>query len=158
MRHITKNLVALAALATLAVGMSACDTNTTDGTTHAEDVVNAQTKDGNVKPAKKAAPKKEAPKYTKGQEQAIGSALDYLEYGAFSQKGLLDQLVYEKFSKADATFAVNHIKVDWNKQAAAAAVEYLDSGSFSKAGLVDQLKYEGYTAKQAAYGVSKTGL
>ena len=43
---------------------------------------------------------------------------------AFSRKGLIHQLSSDAgsgFSKADATFAVDHIKVNWNEQAAKAA-------------------------------------
>jgi Host cell surface-exposed lipoprotein len=60
---------------------------------------------------------------TKSQEQAIGSAEDYLEYSHFSKKGLIEQLEYEDFSKKDARFAVEHVKVDWNKQAAGSAAQ-----------------------------------
>ena len=79
--------------------------------------------DANAKPAaddKAPAEEKqkpEEPKYTSSQEQAIGSASDYLDYGSFSKKGLADQLKFEEFSKADAAFAVNHIDVDWNAAA-----------------------------------------
>jgi hypothetical protein len=101
---------------------------------------------------------KSTPSLTKSQEQAIGSAEDYLEYSHFSKSGLIGQLKYEGFSKADATFAVNHIKIDWNEQAAGTAQDYLDNQHFSRSGLISQLKYEGYTQSQAEYGVRKVGL
>ena len=107
---------------------------------------------------------KPASNLTAGQEQAVGSAQDYLAYGAFSKSGLTDQLSSsygEGYSKADARFAVNHIKVDWNEQAYKSAKEYLKTGHFSHAGLVDQLSSgygEGFTRPQAEYGVKKAGL
>jgi hypothetical protein len=95
---------------------------------------------------------------TVSQENAIESALDYLEFSSFSREGLIEQLVFEKFSRADATLAVDHIKVDWNKQAAKSARDYLEFSSFSRQGLIDQLVFEGFTLAQATYGVNQTGL
>jgi colicin import membrane protein len=148
----------------------ACQTTETDGPTHAEKVVAEQKAEAD-KPAKQKADKPAEPaaaedvadepaepEYTTAQEQAIGSASDYLDYSAFSRKGLIDQLKYEDFSVKDATFAVDHIKVDWNEQAAASAKDYLDYGSFSRQGLIEQLEYEGFTTAQATYGVNQTGL
>jgi hypothetical protein len=102
--------------------------------------------------------------YTVSQENAIESAESYLDYGAFSEQGLIDQLSSkygEGFPKADAIFAVNHIQVDWNEQAAKSAREYLDYSSFSRQGLIDQLESpygEQFTHAQAVYGVNQTGL
>ena len=101
---------------------------------------------------------KPQPLLTRSQENALGSAKNYLAFKAFSRKGLIEQLEFEGFSNADATFAVDELSVDWNEQAAIAAEEYLDFTSFSRSGLIDQLIYEGYTPEQAEYGVSQTGL
>ena len=165
MSIIRKGLVGIAAVATIAVGANAATGGEdADTTNHAEQVIKDMEADANAKPAaddKAPAEEKqkpEEPKYTSSQEQAIGSASDYLDYGSFSKKGLADQLKFEEFSKADAAFAVNHIDVDWNAQAAGSAKDYLDTGSFSHGGLVDQLVFEGFTAKQAEYGVTKAGL
>ena len=101
---------------------------------------------------------------TAGQEQAVGSAQDYLSTQAFSKTGLIGQLSSkygEGFSKADATFAVNHIKVNWNEEAYKSAKDYLRTQHFSHAGLVSQLSSsygEGFTRAQAEYGVKKAGL
>lgn len=106
----------------------------------------------------------EKPSMTKSQEQAIGSAESYLAMTAFSRKGLIQQLSSEYgegFSKADATYAVDHIKVDWNEQAAESARKYLEMTHFSRSGLIQQLESsygEGFTHKQAVYGVTKAGL
>ncbi|HEY9251584.1 MAG TPA: Ltp family lipoprotein [Nocardioides sp.] len=109
-------------------------------------------------------PTKAAPKLTASQEQAIGSAESYLEYTAFSRKGLIRQLssdAGEGFSVADATFAVDHIKVNWNEQAARSAKSYLAMTHFSRKGLIHQLESsagEGFTHAQAVYGVNRAGL
>ncbi|TCC16707.1 hypothetical protein E0H92_10120 [Kribbella speibonae] len=104
------------------------------------------------------------PAMTAGQEQAIGKAEDYLSFTAFSRKGLIRQLSSEAgegFSVADATFAADHVKVDWNEQAAKKAKEYLQMTHFSRKGLINQLESsagEGFTHAQAVYGVTKAGL
>ena len=115
-------------------------------------------------PAPKPKPAPAKPTLTNSQEQAIGAAEDYLDYMAFSRKGLIHQLSSDAgsgFSKADATFAVDHITVNWNEQAAKAAQQYLDYSHFSRSGLIHQLESEagsGFTHKQAVYGVNKAGL
>jgi hypothetical protein len=99
---------------------------------------------------------------TVAQQNAYGSAVDYLDYTAFSRTGLAGQLAYEGFDGGDAEFAIARLEaeagVDWNAQAAASAANYLEYTSFSRSGLVDQLIYEGFTPEQAEYGVSTTGL
>jgi hypothetical protein len=139
----------VAVIAFMSMGASSCDTTTT----------------GSKAPAAEApAPAPEHPGETAGQKNARESAESYLETGAFSRRGLIQQLssAYgEGFSKADAIYAVNHIDVDWNEQAAKSAQSYLDSGSFSRNGLIQQLSSaygEGFTHAQAVYGVNQTGL
>lgn len=100
----------------------------------------------------------EKPSMTASQEQAVGTAEDYLRGQSFSRKGLIEQLVYEGFSTKDATFGVDQLTVDWGSQAAEVARNYLSGQHFSRTGLIEQLEYEGFTHKQAVYGVSKAGL
>jgi hypothetical protein len=71
---------------------------------------------------------------------------------------LIKQLKFDGFSAADATFAAEHVKVDWNEQAAGAAQDYLDTQHFSRSGLIKQLEFDGFTQTQAEYGVKKAGL
>ena len=62
-----------------------------------------------------------------------------------SKKGLFDQLTSEYgegFAKQDVTFALNHVKDDYNAEAREAAESYLDSGHFSHNSLMDQLTSE----------------
>lgn len=105
-----------------------------------------------------AAAKAAADAGTASQQNAREKAASYLEYSAFSRSGLIKQLAFEKYPTADATWAVDHMTVDWNEQAAKKAKDYLEYSSFSRAGLKDQLAFEGYTPAQAEYGVSKSGL
>lgn len=95
---------------------------------------------------------------TVSQQNALRKANSYLEFTAFSYPGLIKQLEFEKYSPEDATWAADHVKVDWNQQAAKKAKNYLEFSSFSRAGLIDQLLFEGFTPEQAEYGVSQTGL
>jgi hypothetical protein len=99
-----------------------------------------------------------APQLSREQQNAIGLAEDYLDYTAFSRSGLIDQLVFEGFSTKAATFAVDHLKVNWKEQAWLMAENYLDYSHFSRSGLIKQLEFEGFTRAQAVYGVNKAGL
>jgi hypothetical protein len=95
---------------------------------------------------------------TASQSNAVSTARAYLAYTSFSRSGLINQLVFEQFSTADATYAVDQINPNWNEQAAKTAKAYLAYTSFSHQGLVDQLTFEGFTPDQAEYGVSQSGL
>lgn len=108
----------------------------------------------------KAEVKKEEPKkptMTMSQQNALREAQDYLNYTAFSRKGLIEQLEFGGYSNADATFAVDSVNADWNQQAAIMAQDYLDYTSFSRQGLVDQLVFSGFTKEQAEHGVTQVG-
>jgi hypothetical protein len=98
--------------------------------------------------------KKDKPTMTAGQRNALESAESYLDGQAFSKSGLIKQLKFEHFSKSDARWAVNHVKVSWMKEAVESAEGYLDGQAFSRQSLIDQLKFEGFTQAQAEHGVS----
>jgi hypothetical protein len=115
--------------------------------------------------AKSKAPTKPKPHYTVAQQQAIKSAQNYLSMGSgFSKAGLIEQLsskAGEGFKRADAVFAVNHVKVDWNAQAVESAKNYMDMGGFSRASLIEQLSSKAgdqFTHAQAVYAANKVGL
>lgn len=94
---------------------------------------------------------------TVGQENALRSAKNYLDYYAFSRNGLISQLEYEGFSSEDATYAVDNCGADWNEQAVKKAQDYVNMMSFSRSGLIEQLQYEGFSADQAEYGATAVG-
>ena len=98
---------------------------------------------------------KPTPALTASQRNAIAKAQDYLNYTSFSRSGLIDQLVYEGFTKTASTFAVDSLKVDWNEQSYLKAQDYLAYTSFSLPSLIDQLVFEGFTNAQAKYGATK---
>ena len=95
------------------------------------------------------------PEMTMSQKQALGKAKDYLQFSAFSYKGLIHQLEYEKYDNADATFAADNCGADWNEQAVKKAKQYLDVTHFSLDDLAHQLEYEGFTEEQALYGANE---
>jgi hypothetical protein len=132
---------------------SAAESTPQPADTEAEPAVAAPEPEPEPEPVEEPA----GPALTMGQQQAVGKAQDYLDFAAFSRKGLIDQLVYEGFSEADATFAVDYIAPDWNEQAAKKAQDYIDMSSFSRQGLIDQLVYEGFTQAQAEFGVKAIG-
>jgi hypothetical protein len=114
-----------------------------------------------VKPTVAPSPrvtKKPAPAMTAAQEQAVGTAQEYLNVQGFSRSGLIGQLKFEGFGAKDAAYGADHAGADWNEEAVKVAKSYLTVQNFSRAGLVDQLEFEGFTAKQAAYGVKGAGL
>ena len=104
---------------------------------------------------------KQKPEMTSGQKNALKSAQSYLDMSGFSKAALIQQLSSSAgngFSKADATFAANHVGADWNKEAAESAQRYLDLQWFSKAALIQLLSSSAgdqYTPAQARYAVSK---
>jgi hypothetical protein len=91
------------------------------------------------------------------RDNATEKALDYLAYTSFSRTGLIKQLMYEGFSRSDATYGADATHANWYKQAALKAAEYMDYSAFSRSGLIAQLKYEGFTAGQAIYGAKSVG-
>jgi hypothetical protein len=99
----------------------------------------------------------ETDKTTTGERNALRSALDYLDYSAFSYSGLIEQLEYEGYSNEEAVYAVDNCGADWNEQAALSAQSYIDYSAFSRTGLIEQLEYEGFTREQAEYGVAAVG-
>lgn len=95
---------------------------------------------------------------TVSQTNAVRKAKSYLAFAAFSHDGLVDQLVYEKFSHEDAVYGADNSGANWNEQAAKKAKSYMDMTAFSRGGLIDQLKYEKFTQEQAEYGANAVGL
>jgi hypothetical protein len=95
---------------------------------------------------------------TVSQQNAVAKAKEYLNYSAFSRDGLVDQLVYDQFSNADAVYGVDNSGADWNAQAAAKAKEYMSYSAFSRGGLITQLEYDKFTEAQAEYGANSVGL
>ena len=98
-----------------------------------------------------------APAATKGEENALGSAKNYLSFMSFSYDGLREQLAFEGYSDSETKYAADNCGADWNEQAALSAKNYLSFMSFSKSSLIEQLQYEGFTYEQAVYGAEANG-
>jgi hypothetical protein len=95
---------------------------------------------------------------TVSQKNATREAKSYLNYSAFSYGGLIYQLEYEGYSRADATYGADNSGADWYEQASKSAKAYMDYSAFSRSGLISQLKYEEFTQSQAEYGADAAGL
>lgn len=138
-------------------GIAACNASNGPSTSSTPAVTHSQS----TAPAPKPKP---TPTYTVSQENAIRTAKGYLQYQAFSKKGLIQQLTSkyaDHFPRADARFAVNHLKVNWFREAVKAAKGYLKTQGFSHDGLVQQLqsKYgDQFTHRQAEYAAHAVGL
>jgi hypothetical protein len=159
MNSIIKTTVVAAVAAFAAVSMAACTPNA-DGTTDLAGNPITASAPAKKAPAKKAPapPATKKPPLTVAQQNAVGSAKDYLSNQHFSRSGLIKQLKFEGYTTKEATFAVDAIHADWKAQAAGTAEDYLSNQHFSRSGLIAQLKFEGYTTAQATHGVSKAGL
>lgn len=164
--RISRIAVIALAVAAAATGLACGGAGTPDGPTRPPVIVETTT---TTKPATKppvtSAPVETtkpttppAPPRSVSQRNADRSAASYLDGQSFSRKGLIEQLVYEGFTKTEATSAVDQLHADWNTQAVAHAKSYLEYQAFSKKSLIDQLEYDGFTPAQAKYGVSKSGL
>ena len=81
-------------------------------------------------------------------EAALQSAQQYLDFSGFSEKGLRDQLKFEKFPAKAVDYAMKNVNADYNAEAVETAKTYLEMGGMSKAGLRDQLAFEGYSKAQ----------
>lgn len=95
---------------------------------------------------------------TVSQKNALSKAKSYISYTAFSHDGLVEQLEYDQFSTADATYGADNCGADWNEQAAEKAKSYMSYSSFSRGSLIDQLEYDKFTPDQAAHGADSVGL
>ncbi|MBN1530037.1 MAG: Ltp family lipoprotein [Thermoleophilaceae bacterium] len=114
--------------------------------------------EGNNNSAADEAPE---PDLTSGQENALRAAENYLDLSGFSKAGLIQQLsspAGDGYSKADATFAANHVDADWNAEAVESAQNYLDISPMSKDALIQQLSAaagDKFTPAQARYAANK---
>ena len=95
---------------------------------------------------------------TRGEQNVLNRANDYLEFMSFSRSGLIDQLEFEGYTTSEAEYAVDNCGADWDEQAVLKAEEYLDFMSFSRSGLIDQLEFEGFTYDQASAAATAVGL
>ena len=93
--------------------------------------------------------------FNDGQRKAFNEALSYLEASPFSRYGLIEQLKEDKIPFLDATFAVDHLKVDWYEQAYREAKDYLRIRTYTLEDLTEQLKYDRFSYEQAEYGATK---
>ena len=80
---------------------------------------------------------------TEKQKELIKKIVNDLEYGASSEKELMEEYE-EDYSKTDIEYAIDYLKIDWEYQTKIAAIEILASGGFSKQGVINLLVFEGY--------------
>lgn len=130
-----------------------CYSNLFDGTMVLYSSLNGQ-KNNDLTLAK-LSPDEDEP--TLGEQNALKSAQEYLSFSSFSHSGLIQQLEFEGYSHAEATYGADRCGANWFEQAAKSAADYLRVSAFSESGLRDQLKFEGFTDTQAYYGAAKNG-
>lgn len=115
-------VVALIAISGIAGAGGSSSDNTDDTSATSSSITSDATDTAGEKPKveKKPAAKKTAakPKMTSGQENALAAAENYLSFAPFSRKGMIRQLssdVADGYSKADATYAADHVDVDYKE-------------------------------------------
>jgi len=94
---------------------------------------------------------------TMGQKNALKKAGSYLDFMAYSYKGLITQLEFEDFTTEEATYGADNCGADWNEQALKKAGSYLEFTAYSYEGLIEQLEFEDFTTEQATYGADNCG-
>lgn len=105
-------------------------------------------------PANRVPPAQQiAPSESDGQLYAREDALFYWSSNWYSRNGLINWLVDNGHSYADASYGVDSLGVDWFSEASGMANYYISDLYFSRVGLIAQLEYEGFTTSQATFGV-----
>ncbi len=94
---------------------------------------------------------------TRGENNALQMAWNYLRLMHFSYAGLIEQLEEQNYTTEEAVFAADHCEADWNEQAVGKAQEYLDLMPLSREELVMNLEYDGFTTSQAEYAADALG-
>ena len=123
----------------------------------------SETEESSEEKTEKKVKKSPYEKLSAEEKNAYNSAKNYLDYMAFSKKGLIQQLSSEygdnypeKVAKKAVKALEKEEKIDWTEEAKEAAQNYLDTMSFSKNGLVQQLESEygdQFTHEQAVAAV-----
>ena len=95
------------------------------------------------------------PELTLSQEQALYQAQSLIDTDddGFSPLMLITDLRYVAgFTKAEATFATDNVRVDWKEEAVDRAQSRLDSSDYSRQSLLKHLtKVEGFTNAEAVF-------
>ena len=128
-----------------------------EGYTHEQAVYGAEQAYSSAADASASANPSSSGPATVGEQNALQSALQYLNVMPFSYTGLIEQLKYEGYSDSEAKYAADNCGADWNEQAVKSAKQYLATMSFSRQSLIEQLGYEGFTYEQASYAATENG-
>jgi Host cell surface-exposed lipoprotein len=96
------------------------------------------------------------PELSSSQERALRSAQNSVDREGSSPLGLIQHLRYDEgFSKADAKFAVDHVRANWEEEAVGSAQERVDAtDGYSPTSLIQHLVWEsGFTKADARSAV-----
>ena len=84
-------------------------------------------------------------------DDVFGRARSYLERFDYSRDGLIEELIADGFTEAQAECAADTCGGDWMNNAGKRALACKNLG-YSRISIVGQLEYEGFTAAQAEFG------
>ena len=95
---------------------------------------------------------------TENEKKALEKAKEYLSKAAYSESALKKLLTdTDKFTEAEASYAIKNCGADWKEQAVKKAKEYLSTIT-KKDDMIKKLKEDGFTDEQAQYGAEQNGL
>jgi hypothetical protein len=95
---------------------------------------------------------------TENEKKALEKAKEYLSKAAYSESALKKLLIdTDKFTEAEASYAIKNCGADWKEQAVKKAKEYTSTIT-TKDDMIKKLKEDGFTDEQAQYGAEQNGL
>ena len=95
---------------------------------------------------------------TENEKKALEKAKEYLSKAAYSESALKKLLTdTDKFTDAEASYAIKNCGADWKEQAVKKAKGYLSTIT-KKEDMINKLKEDGFTDEQAQYGAEQNGF
>lgn len=92
------------------------------------------------------------------RQEALDCAVDFVKSRSYSYYALVDALLAEGYSSADAQYAADNCGANWNDQAVSAAQKYIAGDpELTKESLIDKLMADGFSYEQAVYGAESNG-
>ena len=95
---------------------------------------------------------------TENQKLARQNARNYHDSSWLSRVAMIDLIVADGFSIADAIHGVDSLRLDWSEEAVGMADMAIAADWFSRQGLVDHLVFQGFTENEASYAADAIGV
>ncbi len=89
---------------------------------------------------------------TEREKEALEGANRYVKATAISKLGVVDMLVYDKFTQEEAEYGAAKCGADWKAEAVEDANRYLKISDMTRQDVLDMLVYDKFTQEEAEYG------